>query len=358
MEFWQGKCVLLTGHTGFKGSWLSLWLQSLGAKLIGFALEPPTIPSLFKILALEKKMTSIIANIQDFNLLKKTIAQYQPEIIIHMAAQALVRTSYQKPQETYASNVMGTVNLLEAVRLSHSVKVVINVSSDKCYENKESIRGYRETDSLGGYDPYSNSKACAELVTQAYRDSYFTNKGVGVATVRAGNVIGGGDWAKDRLIPDIINACINQKTILLRYPNALRPWQHVLEPLHGYLILAERLYQSPDRYSGSWNFGPNEEEVKSVSWMVDSIIKRWPTQTSWQSVENSQPHESTLLKLDSTKAKLKLAWKPQWGIEQALNKTVECYQVYCEKADDMKAKMLLQINDFMQDNFFQQSKTL
>ncbi|MCZ6914050.1 MAG: CDP-glucose 4,6-dehydratase [Rickettsia endosymbiont of Ixodes persulcatus] len=358
MEFWQGKKVLLTGHTGFKGSWLSLWLQALGADLIGFSLSPPTLPNLFEIARVKKEMISVTGDIRDFSLLENTLKQYQPEIVIHMAAQSLVRYSYQEPLKTYATNVMGTANLLEAIRLKDLAKVVVNVTSDKCYENKEMARGYCETDRLGGYDPYSNSKACAELVTQAYRDSYFASKGIGIATVRAGNVIGGGDWAKDRLVPDVINACINQKTLLLRYPNALRPWQHVLEPLHGYLILAKHLYQSPEHYSGSWNFGPNEEDIKSVSWMVDSIMQRWPTKTNWQLAENSQPHESTLLTLDSTKAKLNLAWKPQWGIEQAVNKTVECYQVYCKKADEMKAKMLLQINEFMQDNSFRQSETL
>ncbi len=275
MEFWRERRVLLTGHTGFKGSWLSLWLQSLGANLVGFSLLPPTLPNLFEIAQVEKGMDSIIGDIQDFSLLQKTINYHQPEIVIHMAAQSLVRYSYQEPLKTYTTNVMGTANLLEAVRLNDSVQVVVNVTSDKCYENKEIDRGYRETDRLGGYEPYSNSKACAELVTQAYKDSYFKNKGMGIATVRAGNVIGGGDWAKDRLVPDVINACLNQQAIYLRYPNALRPWQHVLDVLAGYLVLAQRLYELPAQYSGSWNFGPDDENIKSVSWITDEIIRYW-----------------------------------------------------------------------------------
>ena len=346
MKFWQGKKVLLTGHTGFKGSWLALWLQSVGTNLIGFSLVPPTTPSLFEIARVKEGMTHIIGDIGDLHFLQKTLKKYQPEIIIHMAAQSLVRYSYQQPITTYASNVMGTVNLLEAVRLSNSVKVIINVTSDKCYANKEIARGYCETDRLGGYDPYSNSKACAELVTQAYYDSYFKSTDIGVATVRAGNVIGGGDWGKDRLVPDIIKASINQETVLLRYPNALRPWQHVLEPLNGYLMLGERLYESPLQYSGSWNFGPNEEEMKPVRWIADNIMQRWQGRAvKWLLDENSHPYESGLLKLDATKARTDLGWKLQWGIESALDKTVEWYQAY-EKGKDMRDRTISHINAF------------
>jgi CDP-glucose 4,6-dehydratase len=347
MEFWREKRVLLTGHTGFKGSWLALWLQSLGVNLVGFSLTPPTTPNLFEIAQIEKGMTSIIGNIGDLGLLQKILKKYQPEILIHMAAQSLVRYSYQEPVKTYATNVMGSVNLLEAVRLNDSVKVLINVTSDKCYANQEMTRGYCETDNLGGHDPYSNSKACAELVTQAYRDSYFREREIGIATVRAGNVIGGGDWGKDRLVPDIIYACINQETILLRYPDALRPWQHVLEALNGYLMLAERLYESPASYSGSWNFGPNEED-KSVSWVVNKINQLWKNQSiNWILDENSHLPESELLRLDSTKARINLKWKPRWRIEQALNKTVEWYQAYAAK-ENMRDKTLLQIKAFIQ----------
>jgi CDP-glucose 4,6-dehydratase len=346
MEFWQSKKVLLTGHTGFKGSWLSLWLQSLGANLIGFSLPPPTHPNLFELAQVEKGMTSIIGDIRNFNFIQETVKQYQPEIVIHMAAQPLVRYGYQKPLETYETNVMGTVNVLEAVRVSDSVKVVMNVTSDKCYENKESARGYSETDRLGGADPYSNSKACSELVTQAYSDSYFKNKGIGIATARAGNVIGGGDWGSDRLVPDIINACMNQGVLLLRYPNALRPWQHVLEPLNGYLILTERLYKYPHQYSGSWNFGPKEEEIKSVSWIAAEFMKAWKSQGKWCLDESDCLHESLSLKLDSTKANKNLKWQSQWKIEQALNKTIEWYQSY-EKKENMYEKTLLQIGEFI-----------
>lgn len=363
MEFWRGKKVFLTGHTGFKGSWLSLWLQSLGANLLGFSLAAPTTPNLFEIAEVEKGMDSVIGDIRDVDLLQKKINHYQPEIVIHMAAQSLVRYSYQEPLKTYASNVMGTVNLLEAVRLSNSVKVVLNVTSDKCYENKERARGYCETDRLGGHDPYSNSKACAELVTQAYSDCYFKREGVGIATARAGNVIGGGDWAKDRLVPDIIHACVQQERVVLRYPHALRPWQHVLEPLNAYLSLSEQLYHAPEHYSGSWNFGPHEQDVKSVRWIADRIMESWQhdsprshsaehssgpsTEEKWCVDEkNSHPYEAILLKLNSSKARKNLAWKSQWGIEKALNKTLEWYHA-CEKKENMREKTLDQITEFV-----------
>jgi CDP-glucose 4,6-dehydratase len=347
MEFWQGKKVLLTGHTGFKGSWLSLWLQVLGTNLIGFSLAPPTKPSLFEIANVAQGMTHIIGDISEPSFLQTTLIQYQPEIVIHMAAQSLVRYSYQEPIKTYASNVMGTANLLEAIRLNTSVKVVIIVTSDKCYENKENTKSYCETDRLGGHDPYSSSKACAELVTQAYYDSYFRNRNIGIATVRAGNVIGGGDWALDRLVPDVINACIKREALLLRYPNALRPWQHVLEPLHGYLMLGKRLYESPTSYSGSWNFGPDAEEVKSVSWVATTILHLWQNQpTQWHLSNALHPHESEVLKLDATKARKFLAWQSHWKIDYALKKIVEWYQAYAEQKN-MRQKTVLHIKEFM-----------
>lgn len=343
--FWQGKKVLLTGHTGFKGAWLSLWLQSLGVNLIGFSLAPPTTPSLFEITQLSKGMTSILANIEDFSALLHTIKKYQPEIVIHMAAQSLVRFSYEEPLKTYATNVMGTVNLLEAIRISDSVKIVVNVTSDKCYENNKMTHGYCEADRLGGYDPYSNSKACSELVTQAYKDSYFKNKGIGIATARAGNVIGGGDWAKDRLIPDVINACINNKPVLLRYPNALRPWQHVLQALQGYLLLAERLYLSPDVYAENWNFGPNRENIKSVSWVTDYLIKMCNNQIRWVKDERKYPFEASILQLDCTKAKKRLNWNPIWNLEIELEKTVAWFQAN-QAGENMYDKTISQINQF------------
>lgn len=358
MDFWQGKKVFLTGHTGFKGGWLALWLQSLGTDLIGFSLPPLTTPSLFEIAQVEKGMTSIIGDITDLDLLQKTLKKYQPEILIHMAAQPLVRYAYQNPVTTYATNVMGTVNILEAARLNDSIKVIINVTSDKCYENKEIARGYCETDKLGGYDPYSNSKACAELVTQAYSNSYFRDRAIGIATVRAGNVIGGGDWGKERLVPDIVNACTKQQDILLRCPQAVRPWQHVLEALNGYLMLAERLYESPRHYSGSWNFGPNEKDIKSVSWMATKIIQLWKNQPiKCLPDENTHPYESMLLKLDSTKAKTKLGWKPQWGTDQALSKTVEWYQMH-EEGENMKDKTMSQIKEFIYEMLYPTPDTI
>ncbi len=347
MKFWQGKKVLITGHTGFKGSWLSLWLQSLGAEVIGFSLAPPTQPNLFEIAKLHKGMVSLLGDICDFQALQTTLKKYQPEIIIHMAAQSLVRYSYLAPIETYATNVMGTVNLLEAVRFTDSVKVLINVTSDKCYENKELSRGYREEDRLGGYDPYSNSKACSELVTQAYSRSYLKNIGINIATARAGNVIGGGDWAKDRLVPDIVNACIKQQDILLRYPDALRPWQHVLEPLNAYLILAKRLYESTASYVDAWNFGPDEEQaLKTVSWLAERIIQNWGCAIKWIKSTQAHKYEASLLRLNSSKANLNLAWKPCWDIGTTINHTISWYKDYLS-GENMQEKSLTQICEFL-----------
>lgn len=351
MKFWQGKTVLLTGHTGFKGSWLSLWLQSLGVNLIGYSLAAPTIPNLFEITQLSTGMVNILADIRDFSALQQVIKKYQPEIIFHMAAQSLVRHSYQVPLGTYSTNVMGTVNLLEAARLTESVKVIVNVTSDKCYENTELNTKYREEDRLGGYDPYSNSKACSELITKTYRDVYFKQQGVGVATVRAGNVIGGGDWAKDRLVPDVLNACIKQENILLRYPEALRPWQHVLQPLYGYLLLAEKLYASPDIYAESWNFGPASEDIKSVSWITDYLIEICDSPINWIKDETKHLLEASTLQLDCTKAKKYLAWIPIWDLETGLKKTVDWFQAY-QTGENMHDKTIKQINQFsneMQD---------
>lgn len=351
MKFWQGKTVLLTGHTGFKGSWLSLWLKSLGVNLIGYSLVPTTVPSLFDMTQLSTGMISILADVRDFSALHAVIKKYQPEIIIHMAAQSLVRHSYQAPLETYTTNIMGTINLLEAARLTESVKVIVNVTSDKCYENADLNKKYREEDRLGGHDPYSNSKACSELITQTYRDVYFKPRGVGVATVRAGNVIGGGDWAKDRLVPDVLNACMKHENILLRYPEALRPWQHVLQPLYGYLILAEKLYSAPDTFAESWNFGPEIEDIKSVSWMTDYLIKISNSTVKWIKDEAKHLHEANILQLDSSKAKKFLGWFPIWNLETGLKKTVDWFQAYQTEAN-MYDKTLSQINQFsneMQD---------
>jgi len=345
MQFWQRKKVLITGHTGFKGSWLSLVLQLAGAEVIGFALPPPKSPNLFTLANVSDNMTSIMGDIRDFDQVLTLFKQYQPEIVIHMAAQPLVRYSYKAPIETYATNVMGTVHILEAARQTGSVKTIVNVTTDKCYENNEWHWGYRENDRLGGYDPYSNSKACSELVTSAYRTSYFNSASIGLASARAGNVIGGGDWAEDRLIPDIIRACGEKMSVSIRNPHALRPWQHVMAPLSGYLLLAEKLYQEPSIYADGWNFGPDENDVQPVSWIVDFIVKRWNQPASWILEEGNHLHEATYLKLDCSKSKSLLGWQPQWDLEKGLQETVDWYQDFLI-GKDMREKTITQIKQF------------
>ena len=346
MKFWQGKKVLITGHTGFKGSWLSLWLQSLGADIIGFSLAPDMKPNLFEMIRLNESMKSIIGDIRDFELIQTILKKYQPEIIIHLAAQPLVSYSYQAPLTTYTTNVIGTINLLEATRFTDSVKTIVNVTSDKCYENKELQQGYHENDSLGGDDPYSSSKACAELITRAYSRSYLKSKGVNLSTARAGNVIGGGDWGKDRLVPDIVSACVKQHTIELRYPHAVRPWQHVLEPLSGYLAIAKRLYLSPATYAEAWNFGPSEEQgFKTVAWLTDRVITLWGANINWIKSDQIHDHETTLLRLNSSKANSLLDWNGQWDIEITIKNTVNWYKAYLQ-GENMLQRTLDQINEF------------
>lgn len=348
--FWKDKKVFLTGHTGFKGGWLSLWLHSLNAKVTGFALPPPTEPNLFSQTNIENKITSVMGDIRDFSAVKKAITECNPDIIFHLAAQPIVRYSYHNPIETYATNVMGTVNVLEAARQTGSCKAFVNITTDKCYENKEWHWGYREEDRLGGHDPYSNSKACAELVTSAFRNSYCHSKtqkfNCGIASVRAGNVIGGGDWAEDRLIPDVIRGIFNQTAIVLRYPEALRPWQHVLEPLMGYLQVAEKLFREPEKYAEAWNFGPNEQDVRSVGWVVNHLLKLWDEKLSWQQDPNITLHEASLLKLESAKAKKELNWHPRWNLEKALEKTMDWYRSY-HAGHDMYEKTLSQIHHYI-----------
>ena len=331
-KFWQGKKVLITGHTGFKGSWLSLWLQCKNSNVIGYALDPPTTPSLFETTKLAKGMDSILGDIRDFVHLKEAISQHKPDIVIHMAAQALVRYSYANPLETYSTNIMGTVNVLEAVRDSPSVRAVVIVTSDKCYDNREWIWGYRENDAMGGNDPYSSSKGCAELVTSAYYKSYLSEKeyrgrGVAVASVRAGNVIAGGDWAEDRLIPDIIKAFMNNTTLVIRYPHAIRPWQHVLEPLNGYLCLAEKLWERGPDFAGAWNFGP-DDDAKPVSWVVEKLADLWGESAHWKLETTRQPHEDRYLKLDCSKAKSLLGWYPKLPLSTTLEWVAEWYKSY------------------------------
>lgn len=334
-SFWRNKRVLITGHTGFKGSWLSVWLQKLGAEVTGYARQPAESPNMFSVASIENGMNSIVGDVQDLKNLVSCIKKNRPEIIIHMAAQSLVKTSYDDPVETYATNVMGTVNVLDAVRCSQDIKAVVIVTSDKCYHNHGSARGYQEDDPMGGFDPYSSSKGCAELVTSAYRNSYFNIKdysqhGVAVASVRAGNVIGGGDWSENRLIPDMIKGFIQETPIKIRNPDATRPWQHVLEPLEGYLSLSEKLYTNGSQYAEGWNFGPAKEDVKPVSWLADSLVQYWGRNASWEQDASQHPHEAHCLTLDSSKARERLKWFPQLPLDTALKWTVEWYKAYAD----------------------------
>jgi CDP-glucose 4,6-dehydratase len=331
-NIYKGKTVLITGHTGFKGSWLSIWLKALQANVIGYSLEPTTKPSLFEETNLEEKVTSIIADIRDENTLHETIEQYRPEFIFHLAAQAIVRTSYKRPKETYETNIMGLVNLFEVIRKVKSVRVLINVTSDKCYENKEWIWGYRENDPMGGYDPYSSSKGCAELITSAYRNSYFNQKNyhvhkTAISSVRAGNVIGGGDWAKDRIVPDCVRAIIDEIPIEIRNPFAIRPWQYVLEPLSGYLWLGVCLYHFGDKYSSAWNFAPKIDESIPVKTLGETIVSRWGDgKIIYSDDSENQPHESTYLRLDCSKANRLLKWYGIYTSREAINETVDWYK--------------------------------
>ncbi|OXM14115.1 CDP-glucose 4,6-dehydratase [Paenibacillus herberti] len=323
-EFWAGKKVFLTGHTGFKGSWLAIWLNLMGAKVSGYSLSVPTEPSLFKIANIESFLqSSVLSNVTDLVSLQNAINQVKPDIVIHMAAQPLVRSSYQDPIATYQTNIMGTVNIMEAARNCGSASVILNVTTDKCYDNKEWHWGYRESDPLGGYDPYSSSKACSELITNAYRSSFFDELGIKVATARAGNVIGGGDWAEDRLIPDIVRSLTSGTEIQIRNPNSVRPWQHVLEPLSGYLVLCENLYNG-DTYDQAWNFGPPDNDVKAVKLIVEKMLDLWTYNHPGYSISmQAQHHEASLLKLDSSKARNELSWKSKWSLEKALSATME-----------------------------------
>ena len=346
-EFWQGKRVYLTGHTGFKGSWLSLWLADMGATVRGYALNPPTNPSLFEEAKVAEKVESQIGDIRDYESLKKSMVDFNPDILIHMAAQPLVRLSYKEPLETYDTNVMGTAKVLEAARSCPDLKAIVSVTTDKCYENKEWVWGYREDEPMGGYDPYSSSKGCAELVTSAYRRSFMHEQGIGLASARAGNVIGGGDWADDRLIPDILRAFEQNKPVVIRNPASTRPWQHVLEPLSGYLVLAQSLYQNPQDFAEGWNFGPDEDDAKPVDWILNHMVENWQG-ASWELDKNAHPHEAGYLKLDISKAKARLDWRPTWCLEQTLSKIIVWHQAWLNKAN-IQQECLKEINEFMRD---------
>ena len=346
-NFWQGKRVFLTGHTGFKGSWISLWLFSLGAEVRGYSLNPPTVPSLFKEAKINTLVDSCIGDIRDRDTLHKSMTEFNPDILIHMAAQPLVRYSYEAPVETYEVNVVGTAKVLQVARSCPNLKAVVNITTDKCYENDDRVEGYKEDDPMGGYDPYSSSKGCAELVASSYRRSFLRDLGIGLASVRAGNVIGGGDWADDRLIPDILRSFEKSEPVVVRNPKASRPWQHVLEPLSGYLILAQKLYDNQDEHAEGWNFGPNEQDVKPVDWILDKMTSKWPN-ASWELDENPSPHEAGFLKLDISKAKLKLGWNPIWELSYTLEKIISWHQAWLNK-EDMQARCITEIKEYTRD---------
>jgi CDP-glucose 4,6-dehydratase len=340
MSFWKNRKVLVTGHTGFKGGWLSVWLEHMGADVCGYALDAPTSPSFFVECRLGKRMRSVIGDICNLDLLRQTVCEFRPEIVIHMAAQPLVRDSYKDPLRTYTVNVMGTVNVLEAVRSSESVRSVVVVTTDKCYENQEWSWGYRESDRLGGYDPYSSSKACAEMVVSSYRNSFFNPDSPGphaaaLSTARAGNVIGGGDWAADRLIPDCVRAFGKGECVLLRCPGAVRPWQHVLEPLAGYLQLAEHLFSAESRkFTKAWNFGPNTNDDATVGAIAGMSAQLWGEAARVEYVSSADnAHETGSLRLDSTLARTELGWKPRWPLDQALAHTIGWYRAWADGAD-------------------------
>ena len=346
--FWKNKRVFVTGHTGFKGSWLSLWLNALGAEVKGYALAPATTPSLFEEASVADVIDSEIGDIRDLNQLKKSRVSFNPDILIHMAAQPLVRLSYKEPIETYETNVMGTVKVLEAARACPNLKSIVSVTTDKCYENKEWVWGYREDEPMGGYDPYSSSKGCAELVTSAYRRSFMQDQGVGLASARAGNVIGGGDWSDDRLIPDILRAFEKGEPVIIRNPKSTRPWQHVLEPLSGYLVLAQKLYEQPDEYAEGWNFGPHDDDARPVDWILNRMVDKWGDSASWKLDDGNHPHEAGYLKLDISKAKSLLDWQPTWCLDQTLERIIDWHQAWLQKVD-MQPKCLEEIHEYMRD---------
>lgn len=325
-EFWRGKRVFVTGHTGFKGSWLSLWLQELGADVLGYSLPAPTSPSLFESAGVSAGMTSVEADVRDLERLYSVLVDFAPEVVFHLAAQSLVQLSYESPIETYAVNVMGTVHVLDAVRRSPTVKAVVVVTSDKCYENREWVWGYRESDPMGGSDPYSSSKGCAELIVAAYTRSFLRDAGVAVGSVRAGNVIGGGDWAENRLIPDVVRATLGGDPVSIRHPDAVRPWQHVLEPLHGYLTLAEHLIAHGRQFEGAWNFGPEASDARTVKWVVEQFASQWKGEPTWTRDPGDHPHEAMFLRLDCSKARALLGWSARLPLNEALLWTAEWYR--------------------------------
>lgn len=345
-NFWKTRKVFITGHTGFKGSWLCMWLHELGADVKGFSLEPTINPSLFNEARVDELVKSEIGDIRDLEKLTKSILDFQPEILIHMAAQPLVRYSYDAPIETYEVNVLGTVHVLEAAKTCDSIKSVVSVTTDKCYENNEWVWAYRENEPMGGHDPYSSSKGCAELVTASYRKSFFEAKGIGLASARAGNVIGGGDWALDRLVPDILRAFEKKQPVVIRSPNSIRPWQHVLEPLSGYLKLAQALFEKPVNFAEGWNFGPNENDVKPVSWILDEMVNYWQGASWVLDQSETNPHEANYLRLDISKAKSKLLWKPVWPLSETLSHIVSWHQAWLS-GENMQKISINEISNYI-----------
>ncbi len=344
--FWKNRSIFVTGHTGFKGSWLCLWLMSMGARVHGYALRPPSKPSFYELACLEKNLySSTVGDVRDLNSLLASIRSARPSVVIHLAAQSLVGKSYLDPIETLATNILGTANLLESVRGVGTVEAVLNVTSDKCYQNNEWIWPYRETDSLGGRDPYSASKAAAELVAEAYKASFLEQQQIRSASARAGNVIGGGDWAANRLIPDFLRAWDERKPLIVRSPNSIRPWQHVLEPLCGYLLLTEKLVAGGAEYSSAWNFGPDDSDAKPVSWILEKLCEK-VAGASWLKQEGTDYHEASLLRLDSSKAANRLLWRPRWGVEVAIDKTLEWHQAW-RQGDDLAEFSLRQIASYI-----------
>ncbi|UVI40856.1 CDP-glucose 4,6-dehydratase [Qipengyuania spongiae] len=346
-EFWAGKRVFLTGHTGFKGSWLTLWLSAMGAEVYGYAFDPGDAPNLFDLVDAGRGITSTTGDIRDLASVRTSMAVAEPNILIHMAAQSLVRPSYDDPVNTYATNVMGTVNVLEAARACPSLRAAVVVTTDKCYENREWEWGYREDEAMGGHDPYSSSKGCAELVSSAYRNSFFSSapNGLNLATARAGNVIGGGDWARDRLVPDALCAFAEGKRVAIRNPLATRPWQHVLEPLSGYLVLTQALWRKGSDFAEGWNFGPRDEDARPVRWVVEELATHWGGDAGWVEADGFHPHEAHSLKLDISKARARLHWRPRWALEETVARIVAWQKAWLDGAD-MRAHCLTEIEAY------------
>lgn len=346
MQFYRGKKVLLTGHTGFKGAWMSKVLLELGAEVTGYSLEPPTSPALFDIIKLEKDMKSVIGDIRDYERLKQTFDEAKPEIVFHLAAQPIVRDSYKEPRYTYETNVMGTVNILECIRNSDCTKSVINVTTDKVYKNKEWIWGYRENEELNGYDPYSNSKSCSELVTSSYINSFFKDMEIAVSTARAGNVIGGGDFANDRIIPDCIRAAVKKEDIVVRNPYSTRPYQHVLEPVLAYMMIAARQYEDIS-FAGHYNVGPNDTDCYQTGALVDTFVKKWGDDLNWINQSDNGPHEANFLKLDCSLLKSQFGWQPCWNLDEAIEKTIEWAKCW-KNNGDINQCMRQQIKEYLE----------